>query len=207
MRKKAVIAAAAGALTLAAGLVLLFTRCGNLGPAPRYAVVYEKGSRNLYAALPEGSFPLHAEESPRQAFAGQYLYYDAVTDAGTDIYLMNMRDARSRKEGGKAVAQGVRGEWAVSADGRHAAWVEARGSVLRRYDAQRETAEELASGVDALYAAPGQDVCFFTKEQGELFRCNLKLGQRPERMAGDVRDVRLFGGEAQGRPQAVAYYL
>jgi len=207
MRRKAIIAAAAGALTLAAGLVLLFTRCGNLSPAPRYAVVYEKGSRNLYVALPEGSFPLRAEESPRQVFAGQYLYYDAVTDAGTDLYLMNMRDARSRREGGKAVAQGVRGAWAVSADGRHAAWVEAKGSVLRRYDAQREAAEELAAGVDAFYAAPGQDTCYFTKAQGELFRCNLKLGQRPERMAGGAQDVRLFGGEVQGRRQAVAYYL
>ena len=206
MRKKFIIAAAAGALALAAGLVLLFTRCGNLGPAPRYAVIYEKGSRNLYVALPEGSFPLQAQESPRQVFAGQYLYYDAVTDAGTDIYLMNLRDSHSRKEGGVAVARGVRGEWTVSADGRYAAWIEARGSVLRRYDAQKDTAEELASGVDALYAAPGQDVCFFTKAQGELFRCSLK-GQRPERMAGEVEGVQLFSGKAQGKPQCVAYYL
>jgi len=207
MRRKIVIAAAAGVLALAAGLVLLFARCGNLGPAPRYAVVYEKGSQNLYAALPEGCFPLRAQESSRQVFAGQYLYYDAVTDAGTDIYVMNLRNSRSRKEGGKAIAQGVRGAWTVSADGRCAAWVETGGSVLRRYDAQRDSMEELASGVDALYAAPGQDACFFTKAQDELFRCNLKLGQRPERMAGEVRDVRLFSGLVQGRQRTLVYYL
>jgi len=207
MRKKVILAAVAGVLVLAAGLVLLFSRCGNLGPAPRYAVIYEKGSRNLCVALPEGSFPLQAQESPRQVFAGQYLYYDAVTDEGTDIYRMNLRDSRSRKEGGEAVARGVRGAWAVSADGRYAAWIEAKGSVLRRCDAQKGTAEELAFGVDALYAAPGDDTCFFTKAEGELFRCNLKLGQRPERMAGGVRDVRLFSGQVQGRQQCVAWYL
>ena len=207
MRKKVIIAAAAGALALAAGLVLLFTRCGNLGPAPRYGVVYEKGSRNLYAALPQGSFPLHAQESAEQVFAGQYLYYDAVTDEGTDIYVMDLRDAHSRKEGGAMIAQGVRGEWTVSAEGRCAAWVEARGSVLRRCDAQKGTAEELAAGVEALYAAPGQDTCFFTKAEGELFRCNLRLGQRPERLAGGVQDVQFFCGAVQGKPQAILYYM
>ena len=207
MRRKIIIAAAAGALALAAGLVLLFTRCGNLGPAPQYGVVYEKGSRNLYVALPQGSFPLQAQESPRQVFAGQYLYYDAVTDSGTDIYRMNLRDTRSRREGGTIVAQGVRGAWTVSADGRCAAWVEARGSVLRRYDAQKETAEELASGVEAIYAEPGQDMCYFTKAEGELFRCNLKLGQRPERLAGDARDVHFFSRTVQGKPQVILYYM
>ena len=205
MRRKIIIAAAAGALALAAGLVLLFTRCGNVGPAPKYAVIYEKGSQNLFVALPEGSFPLQARASNQQVFAGQYLYYDAVTDAGADIYLMNLRDARSRREGGKAVVQGVREEWGVSADGRCAVWVESKGSVLWRYDAQRGSVEELAAGVEALYAA--QDTCYFTKAQGELFRCNLKLRQRPERMASGVRDVRLFSGEAQGRPQAVVYFM
>jgi len=207
MRKKVIIAAAAGLLALAAGLVLLLTRWGNLGPAAKYAVIYEKGSQNLFVALPEGCFPLQARESSRQAFAGQYLYYDAVTDAGTDIYRMDLRDSRSRREGGNLIAQGARGEWTASADGRYAVWIEAKGSVLQCQDAQRGVATELASGVDALYAAPGQDTFFFTKAQGELFRCNLKLGQRPERMASDVAGVQFFSGEAQGKPQAMAYYL
>ena len=211
MRRKLIIAAGAGALALTAGLVLLLTRWGNLGPAPKFAVIYEKGSQNFFVALPEGSFPLRANESPRQVFAGQYLYYDAVTSSGTDIYLMNMRDSRSRKEGGEVVAQSVSGEWTVSADGRRAAWVTSRGSVLQSFDAQRATTTELASGVDALYAAPGQDLFFFTKAEGELFRCNLKLGQRPERMAGNVLDVQFFGGQAQAAKnsagQPVVYYL
>ena len=211
MRRKLIIAAAAGALALTAGFVLLLTRWGNLAPAPKFAVIYEKGSQNLFVALPEGSFPLRANESSRQVFAGQYLYYDAVTDNGTDIYLMDMRDSRSRKEGGRAIAQGVSGEWTVSADGRRAAWITSKGSVLQSFDAQRETTTELASGADTLYAAPGQDLFFFTKAQGELFRCNLKLGQRPERMAGDARDVQFFGGQAQAAKspagQPVVYYL
>jgi len=207
MRKKIIIATAAGALALAAGLVLLLTRWGNLRPAARYAVVYEKGSQNLFVALPEGSFPLRAKESPHQVFAGQYLYYDAVTDAGTDIYRMDLRDSNSRRGGGAAVAQGVRGEWAVSADGRYAAWIEAKGSVLQRGDAARNAVTELASGVDALYAAPGQDTLFFTKAEGELFRCNLKLNQRPERMASGAADARFFSGDAQGRPQSMVFFL
>ena len=207
MRKKVIIAAAAGVLALAAGLALALTRWGNLGPAARYAVIYEKGSQNLFVALPEGSFPLMSKSSSRQVFAGQALYYDAVTDAGTDIYRMNLRDSRSRREGGTRIAGGARGEWTVSADGRYAVWIESKGSVLQCYDAQRGATVELASGVDALYAAPGQDAFFFTKAQGELFRCHLKLGQRPERMASDVQDVRFFSGQAQGRPQAMVYYL
>jgi len=207
MRKKVIIAAAAGVLALAAGLVLLLTRLGNPGPGPRYAVVYEKGSRNLFAALPEGSFPLRPGESARQVFAGQYLYYDIVTDAGTDLYCMDLRDSRSRREGGSLLAQGARGAWTVSADGHYAVWIEARGSVLQCRDAQRGGVTELAAGVDALYAAPGQDAFFFTKAGGELFRCNLKLGQRPERMASGAQGAQFFGGEAQGRPQSVIYYL
>ncbi|MDR2688084.1 MAG: hypothetical protein LBB75_10050, partial [Oscillospiraceae bacterium] len=161
----------------------------------------------------EGSFPLHAEESPRQAFAGQYLYYDIVTDegdaasGGAEIYRMDLRDSRSRKEGGSLLAQGARREWMASSDGRYAVWVEARGSVLRCCDAQRDAVTELASGVGELYVAAGQEAFFFTKAQGELFRCNLRLGQRPERVASGVRGARFFGGEAQGRPQAMIYYL
>ena len=207
MRKKVIIAAATGVLALVAGLVLLLTRLGNPGPGPRYAVVYEKGSRNLFVALPQGSFSLRPGESSRQVFAGQYLYYDAVTSSGTDIYCMDLRDSRSRGEGGGLLAQGARGEWTVSSGGRYAVWIEAKGGVLQCRDAQRGGVTELASGVDALYAAPGQDAFFFTKAEGELFRCNLKLGQRPERMASGVRGAQFFGGEAQGKPQAIVYYL
>ena len=203
MRKKVLIAAAAGALALAAGLVLVFTQYGNLRPAGRYAAVYEKGSRNLFVALPEGSFPLRARDCERQVFAGQSLFYDAVTDSGTDIYWMDLRSSRSRKEGGALIAQGARGGWSVTAQGKYALWIAARGSVLQCYDVQRGALTELASGVDALYAAPGNDTFFFTKAEGELFRCNLKLGQRPERMAGGVSEVRFFGGEAQ----AIVFYL
>ena len=67
MRKKVIIAAAAGALALAAGLVLLLARLGSPGAAPRYAVVYEKGSQNLFAALPQGSFPLRARGSQQRS--------------------------------------------------------------------------------------------------------------------------------------------
>ena len=205
MRKKGIIAAAAGVLALAAGLVLLLTRLGN--PGPRYAVVYEKGSQNFFVALPEGSFPLRAKQSRQQVFAGQYLYYDSVTDSGTDIYRMDLGDSRSHKEGGSLLAQGARAEWMASADGRYAVWVQAKGNVLQYYDAQRETVTELASGVDALYAASGQEAFFFTKAPGELFRCNLKLGQRPERMASGVQGPQFFSGESQDGPQAVVYYL
>ena len=205
MRKKVIIAAVAGVLTLAAGLVLFLVRCGTLGAAPQYAVVYEKGSQNLFVALPEGSFPLRPGESKQQAIAGQYLYYDIISDSGADIYRMNLRDSRSRREGGSLLAQGARGEWMASSDGRYAAWIEAKGGVLQCHDAQRDTLRELAAGVDALYGAG--EVFFFTKAQGELFRCNLKLGQRPERMAGGVQDVRCFSGTVQGRSQAIVYYM
>ena len=207
MRKKLIIAAAAGVLALAAGLVLLLTRLGNPGLGPKYAVVYEKGSRNLFAALPEGSFPLRPGESQRQVFAGQYLYYDIVTDAGTDLYCMDLRDSRSRGEGGALLAQGARGTWTVSSGGRYAVWIEPRGSLLQCRDVQRGGVTELAAGVDALYAAPDQDAFFFTKAGGELFRCNLKLGQRPERMASGVQDACFFGGETQGKPQSIIYYM
>ena len=192
MRKKVIIAAAAGVLALAAGLVLLLAR-----GAAQYAVVYEKGSRNLFVATPKGSFALHGGASERQVFAGRYLYYDIEKDGLFEIYAMDLRSSRSRKEGGSLLAQGVRRAWMVSPDGRYAAWIEAKGSVLRRYDAKSKGVTELASGVDELYAAG--DVLFFAKGQGEFFRCNLQRSQTPERMASDVRDVNYF--------DSIVYYL
>jgi len=186
MRKKIIIAAAAGVLALAAGLVLLLMRGST-----QFAVVYEKGSQNLFVATHRGSFALHGGASERQVFAGQYLYYDIVTDERISIYAMDLRSSGSRKGGGSLLAGGARAEWTISSDGRYAVWIEVSGSVLRCYDARSKGVTELATGVDELFAAG--DVLFFTKGQGELFRCNLQLSKTPERMASGVRNVHCFG--------------
>lgn len=214
MRRKIIIASIAGGLALVAGLVLLAVRQGALAPAASYAVIYEKGSENLFLALPEGNFQLAGKGSDQQVFSddGKYFYYDTVAagaddDAVYDLYLMHLKQSRSREQGGEKVAQGIRGAWSVSSGGRYAVWIESKGNVLQLYDAAQETAQELASGVEALYAAPGYDVFFFSKANGELFRCNIKQGQRPERMAGDVKNVQFFSGGSPEAPQVIAYYL
>ncbi len=206
MRRKGIIIAAAAGFVLAAGLILLILHWGSLNPDAKFAAVYVKGSQNLFVALPEGNFPLLAKESARQEFSenGRYLYYDSVvSEESCDVYLMQLNKAGSRKAGGKPIAKNVKNNWAISADGRSAVWIETNGSRLKHYNAGSETALELASGVDALYAGAGLDVIYFTKSDGELFRCNLSAGGSPERMTSGVQGVQFYSGDQQ----SMLYYL
>jgi len=200
MRRKLILVIVAGALALAAALLLVLLRVAAPDPAARYAVLYAKGGGTLWLAVPEGVFPLRAERSVQHLFTenGQYLYYDgAQEDSGRDVYLLRLRDAAARREGGKPVAKGV-SDWTVSADGRYLSYVEQKGRALRCYDAQRETTQALTAGVEALYAAAGQDVFFFSKLEGgqsALFRC--APGQQPERLSDAALDARLCADGAQ----------
>ena len=71
-----IAAIAAGVMVLAAvsSLAVMSKRGGVL--PERYAVVYAKGSQNLCVALPEGVFPLRAQQSKRQWFGGDECLVD-----------------------------------------------------------------------------------------------------------------------------------
>ena len=196
-----IAAIAAGVMVLAAvsSLAVMSKRGGVL--PERYAVVYAKGSQNLCVALPEGVFPLRAQQSKRQWFGGEALYYDAVTDEGLDLYALALRDSDARQAGGTLLAQGIGEDWFVSAGGDYAVYVERAGGRLFCRGAQQQgEAQPLADSVEALYAAPGQDVFFFEKREGGqsvLSRC--QVGARPERMTGAVEDVRFFSDARQAQ--------
>ncbi|MDR0531991.1 MAG: hypothetical protein LBG83_08005 [Oscillospiraceae bacterium] len=199
LKPKGIAAIAAGALALAAVVIFLILRGGTGAQADDFAVLYAKGSQNIYLATPDGQFALRAKETRQQWFSpdGAYLYYDAVTDdsEGSTIYLCLLGQSDSRKEGGKAIAKGA-GNWAAA--GGYAVYVEGKARRLQCYNAARETTQELASGLEELYAACGQSAFFFTKREGDeavLFRC--VMGQRPERMAANVEDLHFFADETQ----------
>gem|GEM_PF-2445497 len=193
---KWIIAAAAGTLVLAAGFVLTWVLFGGSGE--RFAVVYARGSQNLYLAVPEGSFSLRASESRQQLFGHNALFYDSVTDDGLHLYVVLLRDANSRRAGGTRIAENIDENWAVSANGRQVLFLEQRGRRLFVYDITSRTAEPKADLVQALYAAPGQNVFFFTKREGDasvLFRG--QIGRQPERMTGAVERARFFYDDQQ----------
>ena len=176
--KTIIIAAAAGGGLLAALLGVVLLR------GPSYAVVYAKGSENLYLAAPKGQFKLQAGASQSQWFSpdGRRLFYDA----GGSLLLCEVRREQSR-----TVAGGVL-QWAAT-DG-FALYLEEGGKRLQCYDVRRKTTQALASGVEHLYAANGQSVFFFTKAEGNaeaLFRC--ETGGQPERVAGAVSEAHLYG--------------
>jgi len=204
--KKFIAAIVAGALAFAALLLLLLVNRGGLQQNRDFAVVYAKGSQSLWLAIAEGEFQLQASESRQQVIGGArgFLYYDAVTDDGLDLYVIALRDRNARQAGGRPVARNIGADWAVSANGRHVVYVERQGGKLIRYDAQQGAHENLADMVEALYAAQGQNVFFFTKREGGasvLFRC--ALGQRPERMTGSVTETHYFSNDTQ----AIVFYL
>lgn len=197
-----VLAVVAGALALAAALLLILLRVAAPNPAARYAVLYAKGGQNLWLAVPEGVFPLRGSpsqgEAQRQVFTenGKYLYYGSgAVDGRGDVCLVGLRDAASRKEGGKPVAKGVLA-WTVSTDGRYLSYVEEKGRVLRCYDAEMESTQELSPGVEAVYAAPGQDFFFFTKPESRqlaVFRC--AAGRQPERITDAMEKTGFYANE------------
>ena len=202
-KHKLIIAIAAAAVVLAAGLVvaLVLLRPGG----ERFAVVYARGSRNLYVAVPEGTFSLRAQESRQQIFGGggRYLLFDSVTEHGLNLYACLLRDASSRRMGGTRIAEDIAEYWAVSASGRQVVFVQRSGRRLFVHDIGSQTAQELADQVQALYAAPGQNVFFFTKREGDasvLFRA--QVGRQPERMTGTVTQTRFFYDEQQ----AIVFY-
>ena len=182
------LAAAAGGILLAALLLVLLLRGGA-----SHAVVYAKGSQNLFLAASKGQFALKKGESDAQWFSedGKRLFYDA----GGSLYLCEVKKSASLKMGGERLAEGIT-QWAAA--DQFLVFIEQKGKRLHCYDIRRKTTEALASGAETLYAANGQSTFFFTKKEGEdevLFRC--EMGRQPERMTGAVKDIHLFADAEQ----------
>ncbi|MDR2753231.1 MAG: hypothetical protein LBB50_02860 [Oscillospiraceae bacterium] len=205
VQKKLVAVVAAGLLVLGAAVLLVLLHVSKVPAQGAYAVVYttEGDAETLRLAVPEGLFALRAGESVRQVFAGEALYYDNKTEDGLALYVCFLGESKSRKSGGRLVAQGVQADWAVSPDGAYAVFVEEKGKVLRGFRAADGTTQELAAALTGFYAAQGQDVAYFTKritDEEVLFRC--VMGRQPMRITGAVEEVHFY---ADGQRHQLLY--
>ncbi|MDR3313478.1 MAG: hypothetical protein LBS96_03365 [Oscillospiraceae bacterium] len=195
---KLLLVFAAALLVLSACAVLLLLHFLGGKPGSDTAVIYSKGGQQLFLQTERETVALRAKESKRQVFsdAGGVLFYDAVTEEGTALYVCDLENAKARKEGGALVSKAVDALWATDATGRYAVFCE--GKRLLCYDREQGESHELTTGIETLYAAPGLPAVLFTKMEGQqrlLFRC--AWGQQPERVAVGLQEAHFYAGGAE----------
>lgn len=196
-RVKLLLVFAAALLVLLGCGTLLLPRFRGGASSDGFAVLYSKGGQQLYLQTGRDTVALRAKESKQQIFAGDgnILFYDAVTDEGLTLYVCNLDNKNSRREGGTLIAAAVEPLWAADAEGRYAVY--RQGKRLFRYDRAAGGSLELSAGIETLYAAPGLSAVFFTKLEGQrrmLYRC--AMGAQPERVASAVLEAHFYADGA-----------